>query len=347
MARSGTKSNPDQTSVGPALWSLGKHAPWNPHPICTQLATILSPLYGELPRTMFYLVYLYYKVLITVIRFLGPKGIKATPDDVYHIQSRDSGRTIKVHAYRNASASASTSKPTPVLINFHGSGWVFSVHGSDDAYCREMSRETDRTVLDVQYRLAPENPFPAALNDAEDVLKWVLGQPEKFDVSRVSLSGFSAGGNLALSTAANLFPQDTLHSVLAMYPVVDMHTDIAQKSAPDPSGKPIPVRMARIFDICYTHGESDPRDPRISPLYASADRFPDRVMIVTAACDNLAPEAEALAEKIEKAPGSEREVVRVRMPSCNHGWDKSAKKGTVQWDAREKMYAMAAAMLSR
>ncbi|PYH93418.1 alpha/beta-hydrolase [Aspergillus ellipticus CBS 707.79] len=293
---------------------------------------------------MFFFTYLYYKIVVTLVRFFGPKRvINATPDDVYHIQSRDPGRTIKVHAYRNASAS--TSKPTPVLINFHGSGWVFSLHGSDDAYCRQMSRETDRTVLDVQYRLAPENPFPAALNDAEDIVKWVLGQPEKFDLSRVSLSGFSAGGNLSLSTAANLFPQDTFHSIMAIYPVVDMHAEHELKAAPDPTGKAIPARIARIFTNCYTLGGYDAQDPRVSPLYASADRFPDRVMIVTAACDNLAPEGEALAEKIAKVPG--KEVVRQRMPACNHGWDKSAKEGTVQGDAREKTYAMVAAMLSR
>ncbi|OOF90864.1 hypothetical protein ASPCADRAFT_211815 [Aspergillus carbonarius ITEM 5010] len=293
---------------------------------------------------MFFLVYLYYKFLAVVIRkFLGPKReIKATPDDVYQIQSRDAGRTIKAHVYRNVSASAG---PTPVLINFHGSGFLLPLHGSDDAYCRQMSRETDRTVLDVQYRLAPENPFPAALNDVEDVVKWVLGQPEKYDLRRVSLSGFSAGGNLSLAAASNLFPSDTFHSVLAIYPVVDLHTDPALKTAPDTSGRPIPARMSRIFDRCYVHTAYDTRDPRISPLYASADRFPDRVMIVTAACDNLAPEAEALAAKIAKESG--KLVVRQRMPGCNHGWDKSARAGTVQGDAREKTYAMAVAMLSR
>ncbi|KAI2999227.1 hypothetical protein CBS147346_7772 [Aspergillus niger] len=293
---------------------------------------------------MFSIFYLYYKVLAFLIRrFIAPeKNTQATPDDVYQIPSRDSGRTIKAHVYRNATASTG---PTPVLINFHGSGFMLPRHGDDDAYCRQMSRETGRTVLDVQYRLAPENPFPAALNDAEDVAKWVLGQPEKFDLGRVSLSGFSAGGNLSLAAAANLFPPDTFHSVLAVYPVVDLHTDPALKTAPDPSGRAIPAVISKIFDRCYTHAAYDTRDPRISPLYASADRFPARVMIVTAACDNLAPEAEALAEKIAKEPG--KEVVRQRMQGCNHGWDKSARPGTVQGDAREKTYAMAAAMLSR
>ncbi|PYH47824.1 putative esterase/lipase [Aspergillus saccharolyticus JOP 1030-1] len=295
---------------------------------------------------MFFLTYLYYKLLAVFLRRITVrKTPEASPDEVLQIDSRDGGRTIKVHLYRNASAS--TSKPTPVLVNFHGSGFVFPLHGSDDPYCRQMSRETDRTVLDVQYRLAPENPFPAALNDAEDVVRWVLAQPDKFDLSRVSLSGFSAGGNFVLAAAGNLFPPETFHSVIAVYPVVDIHTDAALKVPPDTSGKAIPLFMSRFFDACYTHGKYDTRDPRISPLYANPERFPSRVMIVTAACDNLAVEAETLAHKIAKAPGKDREVVQVRMQGCNHAFDKRALPGTVQWDAREKTYAMAGAMLSR
>ncbi|GKZ17241.1 hypothetical protein AbraIFM66951_009026 [Aspergillus brasiliensis] len=294
---------------------------------------------------MMFIVYLYYKAVAFVIRrYIAPgKKIEPTPDDVYQIPSRDAGRTIKAHVYRNATASTGL---TGVLINFHGSGFMLPRHGADDAFCRQMSRDTGRTVFDVQYRLAPENPFPAALNDAEDVAKWVLGQPGKYDLGRVSLGGFSAGGNLALAAAANLFPPETFHSVLAVYPVVDIHTDPAMKTAPDTSGRPIPPAFSRIFDRCYVQTGYDARDPRISPLYASADRFPARVLIVTAACDNLAPEAEALAEKIAKEqPG--KEVVRQRMEGCNHGWDKRARPGTVQGDAKEKTYAMAAAMLSQ
>ncbi|PYI14859.1 alpha/beta-hydrolase [Aspergillus violaceofuscus CBS 115571] len=297
---------------------------------------------------MFFLTYLYYKLLAVFFRrYFARKLPHASPDEVLQIQSRDAGRTIKVHLYRNTSSTTSTSTPTPVLVNFHGSGFIFPRHGADDPFCRQMSRETDRTVLDVQYRLAPEHPFPAALNDAEDVVRWVLSQPDRFDLSRVSLSGFSAGGNFALAASATLFPPETFHSVIAVYPVVDIHTDPGRKVPPDTSGKAIPLFMSNFFDACYTHGAFDTRDPRISPLYASPDRFPGRVMIVTAACDSLAVEAETLAQNIAKEPGKEREVVQVRMQACEHGFDKRALPGSVQWDAREKTYAMAGAMLSR
>lgn len=200
-------------------------------------------------------------------------------------------------------------------------------------------------MLDVQYRLAPENPFPAALNDVEDAVNWVLQQPDKFDLTRVAISGFSAGGNLAIVASSVLFPRGTFQSVLAFYPPLDLYTDPAAKSPPDPAGMPIPALLSRLFDKCYVPSAYDARDPRISPCYAQPERFPDRVLIVTAACDTLANEAEALAAKIEKLP--DRQVVCQTMQGCNHAWDKRAVPGTIQGDAKEKAYAMAVEMLMR
>lgn len=292
---------------------------------------------------MSFLTYLWYKFLAVLIRAFVSRGksIPSNPDDVWLIQSRDTGRSIKAHVYRSA---ASTLSPTPVLINFHGSGFVIPAHGSDDQFCRLVSRQTEYTVLDVQYRLAPEHPFPAALNDVEDAVRWVLARPGQFDSTRVVISGFSAGGNLALAASSSIFRQDSqetlypLRAVLAFYPVVDLSTDPGSKAAPDSSGRPIPATVARIFDRCYIPSSFDTRDPRISPAYADSEGFPDRVLIVTAACDTLAPEAEALAARIDK---SGRKVVSQRMAGCVHAWDKQARPGTQQSEARDRAYSLA------
>ncbi|KAF7587748.1 hypothetical protein BBP40_006793 [Aspergillus hancockii] len=292
---------------------------------------------------MFCLTYLYYKTVAVLIRALASRGKHpiSSPNNVILIRSRDAARTIKAHVYRSASAP----NPAPVLINFHGSGFLIPMHGSDDEFCRQVSRETGYTVLDIQYRLAPEHPFPAALHDAEDAVNWILQRPEEFDLSRLAISGFSAGGNLALALSSNLFPREMFRSLLAFYPPVDLYTEPGSKTPPDPAGKPLPAALARIFDRCYIPTSYDARDPRISPYYAQADRFPDRILMVTAAYDSLASEAEALAAKIGKEPG--REVVSHRMQGCNHGWDKKALSGTIQGDAKEKAYALAVAMLLR
>ncbi|KAL4743514.1 Alpha/Beta hydrolase protein [Aspergillus similis] len=288
---------------------------------------------------MSFLTYLFRKVVALLLRAIaGRRSPIPRHDDIYQIQSRDPQRNIKAHVYSLGAAS----KPCPVLINFHGSGFVFPFHGQDDEFCRLMRQRTGYMVLDVQYRLAPENPFPAALNDVEDVVNWVLRQPERFDRARIALSGFSAGGNLALA-ASTLFPRETFHAVLTFYPPVDLYTEPGSKTAPDRTGKPLPAPLARFFNQCYIPASHNPKDPRISPYYAQPDCFPNRVLIITAAGDSLAPEAEQLAVKIREGAG--REVVSARMDGCNHGWNVSPKNA-VERDARDKAYDMVAAMLN-
>ncbi|KAL4805575.1 Alpha/Beta hydrolase protein [Aspergillus unguis] len=289
---------------------------------------------------MFFLEYLYCKVVVLILRALARfKSPSPQPDDVHQIQSRDAARTIKAHVYK---PTPTASGPSPILINFHGSGFVFPLHGQDDEFCRLMSQRTGYTVVDVQYRLAPEHPFPAALNDVEDVVNWVLQQSEKFDRGRIALSGFSAGGNLALAASSTIYPREKFHAVLAFYPPVDLYTDPGSKSSPDPTGKPLPASLARFFDRCYIPSSHNKQDPRISPLYAQPERFPNRVLMITAAGDSLAPEAEQLAVAMKE---SGREVILERMEGCNHGWNVSPKTA-VQREARDRAYDAVVAMLN-
>lgn len=275
-------------------------------------------------------------------RFQG--RITSHPDEIIFIQSREHGRSIKVHIYRPP-VTETLKTPSPVLLNFHGSGFVIPAHGSDDEFCRQMSQQTGYTVLDVQYRLSPEHPFPAALNDTEDAIKWVLGQPKTFDISKVAISGFSAGATLALAVSSScIFPPETFSSVLAFYPAVKAFVDPDVVAAPDPNGQPIPAFMLRFFARCYILPGYDPEDPRISPGYAEVDCFPRRVLIVTAGYDSLALEGESLAARLRRQSG--RIVVSERMERCNHAWDKMAKKGTFEWEAKEKAYELAVNMLT-
>ncbi|KAI3171782.1 hypothetical protein CBS147317_1211 [Penicillium roqueforti] len=287
--------------------------------------------------------YYYNKCFVFLVRTMVRLTMKvsASPDEVRHIKSRDAGRTIKIHLYQS-----SDSGPSPVLLNFHEGGFLVPLHGGDDGFCRRISQETKYTVLDVSYRLAPEHPFPAALNDVEDAVKYVLTRPDEFDLTRVSMSGFSAGANLALATASNLFPPETFRSLLAFYPVTDIGSDPGAKIAPARADFVIPLALMRLFDRCYVPPSFDKRDPRISPTYAPADRFPRRVLMITADGDTLAPEGEELAERIKTLPG--RHVVSERMRGCSHGWDKDKKTraGTPQYQAKERAYQLACDMLN-
>lgn len=222
---------------------------------------------------------------------------------------------------------------------------MLPLHSRDDEFCRLVSRKTDYTVLDMQYRLAPEHPFPAALNDAEDVIKWVLAHPSRFDQTRIALSGFSAGANMVLAAASSVFPKGTFRSLLAFYPICDLSTPPELKKAPDASGPAIPAFMARTFNQSYTPASVDVRDPRISPLFAPAENFPKNLLVITCAYDNLAPEAEALAAKVEADKG--HHVIVRRMEKCGHAWDKYLKVGTDQGNKKDEAYALALEMLGR
>lgn len=122
------------------------------------------------------------------------------------IPSRDKGRTILAHVYEKNAGRMPTNRK-PVLISWHGSGFVIDALGADDHFCARMAGNLDCVVLDMDYRKAPENPFPLSHEDAEDATRWVFSQRDKFDTTRVGLHGFSAGGSLALATSHTLGPK--------------------------------------------------------------------------------------------------------------------------------------------
>jgi acetyl esterase/lipase len=99
-----------------------------------------------------------------------------------------------------------------------------------------------------------------------------------------------------------------------------------------------------LFDEYYIKSGMDKKNPLISPSFASAQAFPQNVLVITAAQDNLCLEAEALAAKIKDVNES-RNVVTMRMETCGHVWDKSAKPGTLQEKAKIEAYTLAIKML--
>lgn len=294
-----------------------------------------------------YLRYFYHKFLAIALRALMRLTIgnrlKLTPDDVLRLPSRDAGRLIKAHVYRPDAGSMQ--KPSPILLNFHGSGFVFPAHGSDDEYCRFIAKNTNYIVFDVQYRLAPEHPFPAAFHDVEDVVKYVVSRPDDYDVKRVALSGFSAGANLSVtvSSSSSIFPRETFSKVVSFYGPADLHQDPAEKRAPDNTGEQIPACLSRFFHDCYLPPGVDRRDPRISPTYASPETFSDNFLVITGDQDPFAVEMEEMAKKVAALPG--RNVVIRRMEKCKHGFDKDAKKESIQEKAKDEAYKLTAEFL--
>lgn len=291
--------------------------------------------------------YLRLKFLVSFCRLavkLLASPPKPKPDSVLRIPSRDNRRTIKAHLYKPSTEGAVSGVPRPALINFHGSGLAIPFHGLDDGFCRLIATVAGYVVLDVEYRLAPEHPFPAAINDVEDAVKYVLDRPEEYKTSQVSVSGFSSGGTFAL-VAPTLFPRDTFQSLIAFYPATNLARDPGLRKAPVPGKERSPF-WTRIFRESYIR-DMDPRDPRISPAYADTSNYPANMLVVTGELDTSALEAEELAEKAKtEGQASGRNVVLRRMKGCGHGFDKRNKdKFLVQ--ARDETYGLAVDMLKK
>ncbi|KAJ5582638.1 hypothetical protein N7535_001258 [Penicillium sp. DV-2018c] len=295
--------------------------------------------------------YGYHKCVASLLRLIvKPRlHLDPKPDEVAFIPARDNGRTIKIHIYKPA-----IEGPIPVVINFCGSGFVLETFSGDDEYCRFVADKSNYTVIDVQYRLAPEHPFPAAFHDAEDVVTWVRSQPERFDLSLLSLSGFSAGANIALtvSSSSELFPQtegkSIFHTVISFYGPMDMSLKTPKKPQADPSNwimRKIFPPFSHLCHKCLNRGQVDPKDPRLSPLLADPRTFPDNTLIITAAQDPFAIEAEKFSDMLNKTDG--KYSVCRRMENCAHGWDKEAAEGTLQCEAKMEAYELAAEMLRR
>ncbi|KAJ5189498.1 Alpha/beta hydrolase fold-3 [Penicillium cf. griseofulvum] len=265
-------------------------------------------------------------------------SVTAHPDEVLQIPSREEGRFIRIHAYNTLHRST----PAPVLVNFHGSGFVNPLHGSDDEFCKFIARKTGFAVLDCAYRLAPENKFPAAVHDAEDAVQWILSHPEKFDASQLSISGFSAGGILSLVLSSVIFPHGTFKHVLAAYPPTDAAQSAAEKIAPDMSRDSAPVELLDTFIQCYLSAPEEARSILASPAFIPVEMFSDRIFLATAACDRLCLEGEALGNKIK---GATKHVEMHRYDGCEHAFDKAYEKGSVQERAKDDLYERMALFL--
>ncbi|MFI0445600.1 alpha/beta hydrolase [Actinomadura sp. 6N118] len=192
--------------------------------------------------------------------------------------------------------------PHPVLIWIHGGGWVLGSAAGSDATARDLCRSAGCLVVNVDYRLAPEHPFPAAIEDVTAVAKWVSTEigPLGGAPTRMAVGGDSAGGTLSAVLAHEL--PGTFALQILVYPA----TDLAQQHPSiEENGEGLLLTKAAItwFADLYLGGDADRRDPRISPLHADAATMAASppALVFTAEYDPLRDEGEAYAERLREA----------------------------------------------
>ena len=192
----------------------------------------------------------------------------------------------------------------PVVVYFHGGGWVMGSLDSHDAVCRSLAARSGCVVVGVDYRLAPEHPFPAGLDDCLAAVEWVVANGGELgvDPDRLAVGGDSSGGHLAAATCLMLRDRGgpRVSFQLLVYPVLAFGFDSASY-AENAEGYYLTAASMRWFSGHYLARSEDTADPRAAPLLAAdlADLPPTHV--VTAEYDPLRDEGEAYAAKLAEA----------------------------------------------
>jgi acetyl esterase len=188
--------------------------------------------------------------------------------------------------------------PLPTIAFFHGGGWVIGDLDTHDLTCRTIANESSAVVVSVDYRLAPEHRFPAAVEDALAATTWIADHLDDLGGTRVlGVAGDSAGGNLAAVAAQEL--RDRVSAQLLLYPATDIPGEYASR-VDNGEGYFLEARTMAWFLEQYVDATCDLTDPRLSPLHGRLAGLPPAVVVV-AELDPLRDEGKAYAEALEAA----------------------------------------------
>lgn len=236
--------------------------------------------------------------------------------DVTDTSTGPDGGNIPIRIYR-----ASLDGPQPALVFFHGGGHVISSLNGHDTMARFMCLTTGCTVISVDYRMGPEHPFPAAVEDAYQAAIWVAENAEalRVDPARIGLTGDSAGGNLATVVAllARDAGQDLFAVQVLVYPVTDYRGGRSSHEQYGVGYGILENDTVVWFRDHYLAKPEDVEDWRCSPLLAASLAGLPPALVITAECDVLKDEGVAYFERL-KVDGVAAEYIDY--PGMIHGF---------------------------
>jgi acetyl esterase len=229
---------------------------------------------------------------------LWTPALTGDPVEVRYVEDRMLGG-VKARVF-----TPGTAADPAILMYFHGGGYVKGGLDEADAFCRRLAESTGHLVASVEYRLAPEHPFPAALDDAYAATRWVFEHAAQLGATRSSfaVSGESAGGDLAavLCLLAKSRQEIAIAHQVLLQPVTDF--TLSRPSIDMPATEClVPRDDLAWYYRTYYGTDQDPCDPRVSPLWAEDVSGLPRALIIAAEYDTLRDEAAAYAEKLRSA----------------------------------------------
>jgi acetyl esterase len=231
--------------------------------------------------------------------FLGPlPRVRRVEDRTIH----GPGGAIRIRVI--TPEHASSDEPRPIVVYFHGGGWVLGNIESHEGVCRAGANASGAIVATVDYRLAPEHRFPAAAEDAYAAVAWIAAHAGEFggDPGRVAVAGDSAGGNLA--AVACLMARDrggpSLRGQVLVYPIIDYNLHNASYRQYAEGYFLTRAEMAWYWEQ-YVEKLDDRWHPHASPCRANDLRGLPRALVITAEYDVLRDEGEAYAGQLQAA----------------------------------------------
>jgi acetyl esterase len=242
------------------------------------------------------------------------------------VGSEPDSHSIAVRVYHPSAATT-----LPGLLYCHGGGWVSGTLDSYDALSRALAVACGAVVAVVDYRLAPEHPYPAALDDVAAALRWMFRHAQDLgcDPDRIGIAGDSAGGNLAAVTALRLRSEGNgpgrhqphapnLAAQLLLYPILDA-TISSASYAGLADGYYLTTNLVRWYWENYlgTAEDLDGRSPDVSPRCAADLRGLPDTLILSCGYDPLKDEAQAYADQLEQAG---THICRLHYPATIHGF---------------------------
>ena len=235
---------------------------------------------------------------------MAKKGLSTTPDASVSTQDLPYGSDSKQFAriYKPAAAPAGGA-PMPVIVYYHGGGWVIADVATYDAAPRAMAKALNAVVVSVEYRHAPEFKFPAQHDDAASAYRWTLKNAASWggDPAKIAIAGESAGGNLAVATA--IYARDNgltvPRHIVSVYPIANSSMTLPSRKD-SANAKPLNAAMLKWFGYYYQSSPTDAQDPRLNLVAANLRGLPPTT-IINAQIDPLRSDGETLAVAMRKA----------------------------------------------